>query len=312
MIRSVTCLILLLAGATIAQAEGMTPFAEAIVWHASAETSSVWASEVPLLVQEFEATNLDFGWNAGVRAGLEIKPPEWLWDVRFTVTHFQTSQDAAIEDGFNLVIPEFFSGFLSGDAFDFTAASVYWSIQYTTFDWEVGHDIYLSENCLIRPTFGLKGAIIDQNVHSKWGDVFGLIAVENVSHEFFGIGPSAGIGARWSPIPGNFCLVGDLTGSMLYGVWNVEDDYQRVGGLPSSSTYDAFSTSMNDSKLGTVMIRSFFGAEWRLPMHANVVGRVGYEMQWWANQQRFLTFQQLPMHGDLTFQGGVCGIAITY
>ncbi len=312
MFRTFPCLFVLLVSAASATAEGITPFAEAIVWHASAETSSVWASEVPLLAHEFEATNLDFGWNTGFRAGLEIKPPEWLWDMRFTVTHFKTSQDAAIDDGLNLVIPEFFSGFLSGDAFDFTAASVDWSIQYTTFDWEIGHDIRVSPTCLIRPTFGLKGAVIDQNIHSNWADFFGVTAVETVDHEFFGIGPSAGVGVRWNPGTPALSLVGDLSGAMMYGVWNVEDDYQRTDGGPPSSSYEAFSTSMNDSKLGTVMLRSFFGAEWRLPWRATVVGRVGYEMQWWANQQRLLTFQQLPMHGDLTFQGGVCGFAVYY
>lgn len=313
MIRTFACLFFLLASGATAAAEGITPFAEAIVWHASAETSSVWASEVPLTAREFEATNIDFGWNAGYRAGLLIHPPEWLWDVQFTVTHFSTSQDAAIADGLNLVIPEFFSGFLSGDSFDFTEASVDWSIKYTTFDLEVGHAISMSPGCIIRPTFGLKAAVIDQDVDSHWADFFGVTAVERVDHEFFGFGPSAGVGICWQPggVEG-LCLVADCSGAWMYGVWNVEDDFQRTDGGAPSSSYEAFTTSMNDSKLGTIMIRSFFGAEWYLPWSTHVVGRVGYEMQWWANQQRLLTFQQLPMHGDLTFQGGVCGIAVTY
>ncbi|MBA2113447.1 Lpg1974 family pore-forming outer membrane protein [Bremerella alba] len=312
MIRTLVCLFFLLASGASAAAEGITPFAEAIVWHASAETSSVWASEVPLTAREFEATNIEFGWNAGLRAGLQIEPPQWLWDVRFTVTHFSTSQDAAIDDGLNLVIPEFFSGFVSGDSFDFTAASVDWSIKYTTFDLDFGHDIEVSETCLIRPTFGLKAAVIDQDIRSHWSDFLGVTAVENVDHEFFGFGPSVGLGVRWAPGQGHCCLIGDFSGALLYGAWNVEDNFQRTDGGAAGSSYEAFSTSLNDSKLGTVMLRSFFGAEWSLPCRMKVVGRLGYEMQWWANQQRLLTFQQLPMHGDLTFQGGVCGIAVSY
>lgn len=312
MFRTFACLFFLLAGGASAAAEGMTPFAEAIVWHASAETSSVWASEVPLLASEFEANNIEFGWNAGYRAGLLIQPPQWHWDVQFTVTHFNTSQSAGVQDGLNLVIPEFFSGFLSGDAFDFTAASVDWTIKYTTFDLEVGHDVWVSPGCVIRPTFGLKAAVIDQDIHSHWADFFGVTATETVNHEFFGIGPSAGVGVRWQPGTEYLCLVADLSGAWMYGVWNVEDDFRRTDGGAPSSGYEAFTTSMNDSKLGTLMLRSFFGAQWKLPWQTTVVGRVGYEMQWWANQQRLLTFQQLPMHGDLTFQGGVCGIAVTY
>lgn len=312
MIRTFACLFFLLASGASAAAEGITPFAEAIVWHASAETSSVWASEVPLTVDEFEATNIEFGWDAGYRAGLLIKPPEWLWDVKFTVTHFSTSQQAGIEDGLNLVIPEFFSGFLSGDSFDFTTASVDWTIKYTTFDLEIGHDVCVSPGCIIRPTFGLKAAVIDQDIDSHWANFLGLTAVEMVDHEFFGFGPSAGVGVRWNPGTERLCLVADCSGAWMYGVWNVEDDFQRTDGGAPSSSYEAFTTSMNDSKLGTLMIRSFFGVEWNFPWPTPVVGRLGYEMQWWANQQRLLTFQQLPMHGDLTFQGGVCGIAVTY
>ena len=310
--RVVLGLFFLLASGASAVAEGITPFAEAILWHASAETSSVWASEVPLLVDEFEATNIEFGWSPGFRAGAEIKPPGSLWDVRLAVTHFSTSQDASIEDGLNLVIPEFFSGFLSGDSFDFTTASVDWSIQYTTFDMELGHEIYLSDSLTIRPNFGLKAAVIDQDIDSNWANFLGLTAVETVDHEFFGIGPSAGVGVQWRPHGGGLSLVGDVSGAILYGTWNVEDDFRRTDGGAPSSSYEAFSTSMNDSKLGTVMIRSFFGAQWELPLRTRVVGRIGYEMQWWANQQRLLTFQQLPMHGDLTFQGGVCGFAVYY
>ncbi len=312
MIRLFACLIILLASGASAAAEGITPFAEAIVWHASAESSSVWASEIPLTAPEFEATNLEFGWQPGYRAGLLVNPNAWLWDVKFTVTHFSTSQHDSIQDGLNLVIPEFFSGFLSGDSFDFTTASVDWTIKYTTFDLEVVHDIGVSPWCIIRPSFGMKAAVINQDIDSHWADFLGVTAVENVDHEFFGIGPSAGLGVRYCPGTPQVCLVADCSAAWMYGVWNVEDDFQRTDGGAPGSSYEAFNTSMNDSKLGTLMVRSFLGVEWNFPWPTTVVGRLGYEMQWWANQQRLLTFQQLPMHGDLTFQGGVCGIAVTY
>ncbi|MEW4454143.1 Lpg1974 family pore-forming outer membrane protein [Bremerella sp. JC817] len=310
--RCIASLILLLASCLPAAAEGVTPFAEALIWHASAETSSIWASDLNL-ADTFGATNVEFGWSPGIRAGIDLAPPEWQWDVEVSATHFSTSQESSIPSGFNLVIPEFFSGFVSGYSTDFFGADVDWSIKYTSFDFEAGHDIEMGCNWLVRPQFGLKAAVINQDVTSHWTGLFSLItATERVRHEFFGIGPTAGVAVRWNPGGGSLGLVGEVNGAMLYGTWNVTDDFQRTDGGTPGSGYEAFTTSMKDSQLGTVMLQSFFGMQWKLPCQLDVVAEVGYETQWWANQQRMLTFQQLSMHGDLTFQGGVCGIAVSY
>ena len=69
---------------------------------------------------------------------------------------------------------------------------------------------------------------------------------------------------------------------------------------------------MKDSCLGTPVIRYFLGLEWEREGCVMITGRVGYELQWWANQQRMTTFQQLPMHGDLTLQGLTCGISVGF
>jgi hypothetical protein len=303
-------LTLLLACCSPASAEGITPYAEALFWQPSAETSSVWASVVT--ADEFEAKNVDFDWGTGFRVGLLLEPSTWLWDVNLAVTHFSTSAGETVPEGPHLVLPEFFSGFLSGDSFEFTSASLDWSLSYTTFDLELGHAIPLTETVELRPTFGLKSAVINQDIRSQWSDsLLGLAAEERVTHEFFGFGPSAGIGGRWTPRE-RLSVVGECSGALMYGVWNVEDNFRRTDdGLPLFS-YEAFSTRLNDSNLGTVMLRSFVGVEWQVPSKVDIAFRAGYEMQWWANQQRFLTFQQLPMHGDLTFQGGTCGIAVSY
>jgi hypothetical protein len=301
---------LLIACCSPADAKGVTPFAEVLIWQPSAETSTVWSSVVN--ANTFEAANLDFGWNAGFRAGLNMQPAEALWDFNLSVTHFATSQTAFVPEGGHLVLPEFFSGFVSGDGFAFTSAGLDWSLNYTNFDLEAGHRIALSESLEIRPAFGIRAAVINQTIDSRWADsLLGLTAVENVQHDFFGIGPSAGLGARWTPVE-HFSLVGECSGALMYGVWNVSDDFRRTDGGAPLLSYEAFSTSMNDATLGTVMIRSFFGFEWTIPSRFEIVARVGYEVQWWANQQRLLTFQQLPMHGDLTFQGGTCGVVVCF
>ncbi|MCO6047162.1 Lpg1974 family pore-forming outer membrane protein [Aeoliella sp. ICT_H6.2] len=310
MFARVLSLILLFACWSVASGEGVTPYAELLYWRPSAATSAVWASVVT--EDEFEAKGVDFDWGAGYRAGLLLEPTGWLWDMNLEVTHFTTTAASDVPEGLHLVIPEFFSGFLSGDSFEFTSASLDWQLNYTVFDFEAGHTIPLGQAWELRPTFGLKSAVMNQHVQSEWVDpILGLTAAENVKHEFFGFGPSAGIEARWKPRE-KLTVVGECSGALLYGVWNVEDNFRRTtDGLPSPS-YEAFSTRMNDSRLGTVTLRSFLGIEWRVPCPMDVQLRAGYEVQWWANQQRLLTFQQLPMHGDLTFQGGTCGLAVSY
>ena len=60
------------------------------------------------------------------------------------------------------------------------------------------------------------------------------------------------------------------------------------------------------------MLRSFLGLEWAHEGDITIAARAGYELQWWANQQRLPMFQQLPMHGDLTLEGLTCGVSIGY
>jgi hypothetical protein len=69
---------------------------------------------------------------------------------------------------------------------------------------------------------------------------------------------------------------------------------------------------MKDSSLGSLNLNYFLGLEWIHRGDVTITARLGYELQWWANQQRLPTFQQLPMHGDLTLQGLTCGISVGF
>ena len=60
------------------------------------------------------------------------------------------------------------------------------------------------------------------------------------------------------------------------------------------------------------MLRYFAGIDWTYEAKASVALKVGYEMQYWMNQLRLPLFQQVPVHGDLTLQGGTCGILIKF
>jgi hypothetical protein len=319
-----TVAIALIAGCSTALAGGVTPFADLLYWHASAEPSTVW-SNAAYPNSSFSAENVPFDWNPGFRVGFGHKLNEQSWDVNLYWTCFRTSQDAqvSIEDGqTGAVVPEFFSGFVGSmcDGFPlFNQGSIDWSLACNTIDLELGRRFAIGESAWIRPTTGIKTAFIQQDVHLDLAHPDAIIpelslsAEENIAHDFWGIGPSFGISGGWSfPRCRNLSLIGSFSADFLFGQWNVNDAYNRTDLVPVPETYQAFTTSMTDSYLGTPVLRYFLGLEWVYQGTVCLNAHVGYELQWWANQQRMLAFQQLPMHGDLTFEGLTCGVSVGF
>lgn len=308
-------LLILLTGCSDAIAQGVTPFADVLVWHPSEETSSVWSSAVTLSesLNTFSPANVQFDWNAGFRIGLAHRRDQQSWDAKLYWTSFRTSADAAYPLGGQLTIPEFFSGFISGDARFFDGAKLDWGFTFNTIDFELGRTIGIGKSVSVRPSLGLKAALIDQKIRADWTSSLGLDATERIDHDFRGAGPSFGIDGRWVfPRYRNLSLVGSISGAFLWGTWNIEDTYERTDTAHPIFVYGAFTTSMKDSSLGTLNLNYFMGLEWVRPGNVTITGRLGYELQWWANQQRLTTFQQLPMHGDLTLQGLTCGICLGF
>ncbi|WP_437225125.1 Lpg1974 family pore-forming outer membrane protein [Planctomicrobium sp. SH661] len=316
----ITAFLSVLLGCCSASAQGIKPFADVLVWQASEETSAVWASVItpspvtPSSQSSFIAMEDEFGWNAGLRTGVTIEPESDQWNLSVYWTYFPTSREAMIAPGNQIVMPELFSGFLGGDAFDFTAGSLNWGLNFNAFDLEVGRELALSDTFSFRPWIGIKGAVITQAIRATWADPdTDLLAREKVDHNFYGVGPSFGIAARWIvPSCEELSLVGSLSGAILAGRWNVTDTYHRISPATAPNTYDTFTSTLSDSSLGSVMVRYFVGIEWTHQSTYPITAHLGYELQWWANQQRLLTFQQLPMHGDLTLQGGSCGLSVCF
>jgi hypothetical protein len=317
----------LFACCSTALADGVTPFCDVLYWHASAEPSTVWSNAV-YVHSSFSAENVPFDWNPGFRIGFGHKMDEQSWDVKLYWTYFHTSHDAnvSVSNGTDAVISEFFSGFVGGFADTslgniplFSQGSIDWNLTYNTIDLDVGRKITFGESAWIRPSLGIKTAVIQQDVHLNFArpnstiPLLSLSAEENVAHDFWGIGPSFGISGGWSlPKCNNLSLVGSFSADFLFGQWNVNDDYARTDIILPVDSYGAFTTSMTDSLLGVPVLRYYLGLEWVRQGNVTLGARVGYELQWWANQQRMLAFQQLPMHGDLTLEGLTCGFSIGF
>jgi hypothetical protein len=200
-------------------------------------------------------------------------------------------------------MPEFFSGYLSGEYF--TSANADWQIVMNTFDLETSHKFIIGR-AVISPTMGIRGATIDQKINIQYNASLST-AQETLKNNFYGAGPSFGVNGALS-LPYNVSFIGDISTALLWGNWNIKDTYSGPSAFLGAPT--TITTSLNNSELGTLMFNYFLGLEWshQLTASSSVAVRLGYEMQYWANQLRLVLFEQLPTHGDLTVQGLTCGI----
>ena len=303
----------LIAWCSTAFAQSVTPFCDLLYWHASEEASAVWSDVVPITLSSFSAETLHFDWSPGFRVGLSTQVDPDAWDVKLYWTNFRTSQQSTA-GGLALVTPEFFSGFVGGHDCFFNVATIDWALNYNTIDLELGRKIAIGQSAWIRPSMGIKAAIIKQDIHTGLTEFLpDITAEENVAHDFWGLGPSFGVNGAWTlPKCNNLSLVGSFAGDFLFGQWNVSDSYVRTDDNAWFGKYHSYDTSMKSSSLGVPTLRGFFGLQWTHQGKIAVTAQAGYEMQWWANQQRLLMFQQLPMHGDLTLEGLTCGVSIGY
>lgn len=172
-------------------------------------------------------------------------------------------------------------------------------------DFNVSHDVAAGHALQLSPFLGVKAAAINQTIQTNWNAVL-YTSTENVKNNFAGMGPSIGVDAQWNANK-LFSVVSTLSTAFMWGHWDVQDIYVRPN-VPGVVTASTISTTMNHAELGTMMLDYFIGVQWTpKPL---MKFKLGYEMQYWPNQLRLLTFQQLPLHGDLTFQGATCGLFI--
>jgi len=298
-------------GAISQNTERASVFADLLYWHASQQPSSTWANILlePNLNPD-RAPNIYFGWSPGFRAGVQYHVSEFF-DTKLSWTYFSTDDHEAITaTPGELIYSQFFNGFSTLTAFG--AAQIDWKLLMNMIDVEAGHQINLHDSFNIRPFIGIKGGSINQRIHSQWSEhalIFDFSATENLKNNFYGVGPSFGLDSVWQLAQG-FNLLGEFSTALMWGHWSIEDSYYGpsvVALLPSTTI-----TSTTNDALGTLMLRYFTGLEWTHKEKTSVTIKAGYEMQYWTNQLRLPTFQQLPIHGDLTLQGATCGIYINF
>ncbi|MDR3624098.1 MAG: Lpg1974 family pore-forming outer membrane protein [Chlamydiales bacterium] len=300
-----------------AQCRQWDVFADLLVWNISEQTMSTWASTKIATsgTTVYTADQVYFDWNPGFRGGVGYKDECGLWDTQLYWTYFSTrGNDSIPQQGLNVVIPEFFAGFIStiNDFNLFYSAAIQWRILYNMFDWELGRTFKIaSGKVLLRPFIGIKGGAIYQKIDTEL-DALIYIATENLHNNFWGIGPSAGMNGKWNLVCNNsqfFSLLGGVSTAMMRGTWMISDVYN------DPLFGENISVNLKKSELGALMFRGFMGLEWSTLINesnSRLTLQLGYEMQLWLNQLRLPTFQLFLLHGDLAIQGGTCGCRIDF
>lgn len=290
---------------SIATALEVTPFAELLVWHASQQPTSSWATVSSLSVDHITEENNEFGWDTGFRGGFAFKP-DGFFDIKLYWTYFSTDNTEKIPLGLHLVLPQYFSGFLSEDIF--FGAQQDWRLMLNMFDLEMSHQFNIRDNISLRPMIGIKAATMSQDINVLWqAELYN--ATEKVTSDYWGVGPNLGIGGAWD-MTKNLSFMTNLSTAFMWGTWNGSDVYKRPDIIGIDGT--TIKTSMSETELGTLILQYFVGLNWSPEILPGLTVGLGYEMQYWANQVRIITFQQLPTHGDLTIQGATCRFSFDF
>ncbi|HSX21062.1 MAG TPA: Lpg1974 family pore-forming outer membrane protein [Gammaproteobacteria bacterium] len=291
-------------------AAGIAPEVDILVWHVSQEPTSTWANIAQTGGSHtftLKAPNVDFNWDVGVKIGALYEASSGLWDSGLYWTYFKAKTTSNVANSLQLVFPEFFSGFISQNFF--FGGSLDWRLLMNMFDYELGHKFNVGKSFALRPFIGIKGGTIYQTINCDWNAIL-YTATEKVKHNFFGIGPSFGIDTTWKFYK-NFSLRGDFSAALLWGNWKISDTYSRPY-VPFVVDPTTITTDMHHTQLGTLMLDYFLGLAWNATKKPGLSLQIGYEVQWWTNQLRMPTFQQLPVHGDLTLQGATCRIILDF
>lgn len=254
--------------------------------------------------------SVSFDWDFGIRAGLSYRFEGDRWDTRLYYTWFQTSGKDSSQANAESNITTALLGEWLTFGFASNAGHIQWHIVLNAIDWELGRDCPLSKGLSFRPYLGLKGAWINQTVHSQWTSKENK-ATENLKNDFWGLGPKGGVNTNWylgSVNDHSFNLFGDTSIALLGGNWTFKD-------LQKTSMNSSIKSINPSTWAATFMFYGLMGFSWDVMFNKNRSNfgvRVGYEFQYWHDQLKIFTFLEGTLHAALVLQGGMLDVHVNY
>ena len=306
-------------------------FSELLVFSVTEGGADNWAQEITPRgpAPSFGTANVvdaPFDWKAGFRLGI-AKRLDDQFDLTFYYTNFNTTAtNQAAGEVTSAFLGNFYAGNTDGTGFgpSYRRADIDWDFSFQTFDFEIGRTSWVGP-AMLRPYVGLKAAIIDQTAVSHWFDPIDTMtdtylftsAVETLTQEFWGIGPSFGVAATVPLSAGpdySLQVFASPSAALMYGHWQFRDHYQNDGPTSISSPVPA-SIDINMSPIDglSTTLRGMFGIQWlRQCARLTTSVRLTYESQIWLNQMQFYSFNMGRLNNLMALHGGALEIGILF
>jgi hypothetical protein len=273
-------------------------------------------------------------WSPGFRLGIGYTfEKQDGWDLRLQWTRFETHQtghekiDQTLEDGnFHLLQPWWNPSFVGELA---TQASVDWKLHYNVIDLELGRDYFISRKITLRPYFGLRGAIINQQYDAGYEAIFffrdpsEFIIPTSVKAEnnFRGIGARAGGDFLWH-FTKQWSVTGKCSGSLSYGKFDIDGTMHHPVRINQQTRTFTSQVAKLQQELSKVIpnVEVGIGLMWETYFNQNrnhIALSIGYEFSEWFSQNQLTEVDEFDnpnkgivsgptynhFNGDLGLQG---------
>lgn len=308
-------------------------FLDFLMWQTREVSDDNWAQIISPAAahQQIQFLNVPFQFDPGVRVGIRYNHPENPWNTQFYYTGYKTTgrnhAQVNSEEIHSTFAGNFYANNLAGNGISgpyYHQAGIQWNIVLNALDLEIGRTSTINERLSLRPFTGLKAAMIHQKINTRWYSPYEPTTLlnptptpittfssarEDMTNDFNGIGPSAGLDSTWNLYKTNrntVSLIGNFSGAFLWGHWRLGDQYRNNTPVSITVLNDSLSTA-------APMTKAYLGLEWvnaSAPGQFNV--RLGYEGQFWFNQLRYYTFSIGKTNDALFMQGGILEFLFTF
>lgn len=264
-------------------------YADGMYWQASEAVDWALTNNLNQSNQRIAYHTLSFNPQPGFRLGLGADASQF--DTRATYTHYQTS---TTDTSGNNSISTFFGGKFTSPFYQSGQAKM--SINFNVIDIDVLYNqLKTPDNLLIRPTLGLRGAWIRQNIVTTFQNPISVI--ETAQNNFTGMGIKGGVENKfyfWRTPHGAYSVIANFTTSFLFGNWSIHDHLTQNNAAPP------FEVQVGKRDFGAPTLEGLLGIGLD---YSNVILIAGYEIADWFNQYQVFDDGTGAHNDDLLLQG---------
>lgn len=267
----------------------------------------------PSFLENAHGKQFHFNWTSGFRVGLGYLFERDAWDLYFSYTQIQDNANSSTK---GTLFPLLIYQDLGSSEMPIIAdsAHIHWKAIFRNLDGELGREYFVGKWLSFHPTFGLKGAWIDQNIKVRYNNSTEHTEFKTkFKNDFSGIGPKLGMNSNWFLGKG-FSLYAGIAGALLWGDFNLKQTQENSDDATNVDLKSNFNRIVP-----TAQIRTGFLFDWFFNRDRCHIGiSAGWEFQYWWNQNQIERFtdDQLPIYirssDDLSMQGFTLGLRLDF